>query len=203
MSGLFLVLLFCAESGNADSPVRELSAVLDQLDHFSAEFNQVTYDANGDEIQHSSGRLWITKPLKFRSHTDPPMEQVLVSDGELLWYYDPDLEQVTVQKLELLSDNQPALLLAGQLEDISSHFRVDYYADDIGEHYVLIPSEKDGSVTSLVLTVSDANISKIDVNDALGQRTTIAFSSVEKNIQIDPATYHFNIPEGVDVVKEY
>lgn len=202
-SGLFLVLLLCVESGIADSPTEELSAVLGHLAHFSADFNQLTTDADGFEIQNSTGHLWVTKPRKFRSHTNPPLEQVLVSDGELLWYYDPDLEQVTIQKLELLSSNQPALLLAERIDDIGSHFLVDHYADESAAYYVLSPREKDSSVTSLVIETRQGTLSKIEVYDTLKQKTAITFSAIEENVPIPPATYHFDIPEGVDVVKEF
>jgi outer membrane lipoprotein carrier protein len=202
-SGLILVLLLFVESGIAESPAQELTVTLNELRHFSADFTQVTTDANGDEIQRSTGHLWITKPRKFRSHNNPPMEQVLVSNGELLWYYDPDLEQVTIQKLELLSKNQPALLLAEKVENISDHFLVDYYEDESAKHYVLSPIEKDGSVTSLVLETIQGTVSSIRVYDALKQMTTIEFSAARKNVPIDPAIYHFDIPEGVDVVKEF
>lgn len=202
-SGLFLVLLLFVKSVVAASSAQELTLLLDQLKHFSADFTQVTTDANGNEIQRSTGHLWITKPSKFRSLTNPPMEQVLVSDGELLWYYDPDLEQVTIQKLEQLSKNQPALLLADKIENINDHFLVDYYEDEYAKHYVLSPKEKDGSVTSLVLETKQGTVSTIQVYDALRQLTTIEFSAADKNTPIDPAVYHFDIPEGVDVVKEF
>src|SRR5690606_41802687 len=35
----------------------------------------------------------LKRPRKFRWHTDPPLEQLLISDGEKIWLYDPDLEQ--------------------------------------------------------------------------------------------------------------
>src|SRR5690606_11460873 len=58
-------------------------------------FSHMTLSANGANLQQTTGTLTLKRPVKVRWHTDPPLEQLLISDGEKIWLYDPDLEQVT------------------------------------------------------------------------------------------------------------
>jgi len=198
----FLFLAFAMQSF-AGSPALELSGILSQITGYSADFTQISQDGAGNEMQRSTGHLWINKPHKFKSHTYPPFEQVLVSDGELLWFFDPDLEQVTIQKRDPVNQSQPAFLLAGQIDDIEKHFLVDHYADEEASYFVLRPLETDGTVVSLTIEIKQGVIRSISVADALNQETELRFSAIETNPQLDSSMFIFDIPEGVDVVKEF
>ena len=202
-----LVILFISFIGAiqsvADSPALELSGILSKITGYSADFTQISQDGAGNEVQRSTGHLWINKPHKFKSHTYPPYEQVLVSNGDLLWFYDPDLEQVTIQKRDPINRSQPAFLLAGQIDDIEKHFQVDHYADEEASHFVLRPVAADGQVVSLAIEIKQGIIGSISVVDALNQKTELRFSAIETNPQLDSSIFLFDIPEGVDVVKEF
>jgi len=41
----------------------------------------------------------------------------------------------------------------------------------------------------------------VEVTDALGNTTSIAFSQVRTNIQLSDALFNFQVPPGVDVVE--
>ena len=55
------------------------------------EFSQVTMDQNGEVLQSLSGTLSVQRPGKMRWQTNPPYEQLVVSDGESVWVYDMDV----------------------------------------------------------------------------------------------------------------
>jgi outer membrane lipoprotein carrier protein len=200
---ILLVFFICPFLSFADSPALELSGILSQITGYSADFTQISQDGAGNEVQRSTGHLWINKPHKFKSHPDPPFEQVLVSDGKLLWFYDPDLEQVTIQKRDFVNQSQPAFLLAGQFDNIEKHFLVDHYADEEASYFVLRPVVADGQVVSLAIEIKQGIIASISVVDALNQKTELRFSAIETNPQLDSSIFLFDIPEGVDVVKEF
>src|ERR1700678_3219678 len=62
-------------------------------------FEQVVTAKNGKAPAQSSGNFAFSRPGKFRWVYNKPYEQVIVGDGEKLWFYDKDLNQVTVRKL--------------------------------------------------------------------------------------------------------
>src|SRR5690606_28441020 len=97
------------------SAAKRLSELLSQSQTLTGKFSQLTLDASGTNLQESTGEMFLKRPGQFRWHTDPPLEQLLVSDGKQVWLYDPDLEQVTIQQLDQRLTHTPALLLSGDV----------------------------------------------------------------------------------------
>src|SRR5690606_37591265 len=81
--------------GARSDAFESLQRFFDQVDSYTARFEQVVFDEVGEPIQESRGRLWIERPNKFRWNYETPYEQQILSDGERLWVYDKDLQQVT------------------------------------------------------------------------------------------------------------
>ena len=92
---------------------------LDVVSSMETHFEQVTLDQSGEVLQSLSGTLTVARPGKMRWQTEPPYEQLVVSDGELVWVYDMDLEQVTIRQLEAKLQDTPALLLSGNTSEIA------------------------------------------------------------------------------------
>ncbi|MEE8327873.1 MAG: outer membrane lipoprotein chaperone LolA, partial [Nitrosomonadaceae bacterium] len=76
-------------------------------------FSQILLDKNAQIIQEASGTMQFERPGKFRWHYEKPYEQLIIGDGETVWFYDIDLNQVTVRKLDIAIGSSPAALLAG------------------------------------------------------------------------------------------
>jgi len=184
-------------------PLNNLIAVLHRLADFSADFKQVTLDETGKRLQLAHGRLSISKPYRFRWHANPPMEQVLVSDGKLIWFYDPDLEQVTIRKATPDLVTLPILILAGNISKIDEQFLVENYQDETGDHFVFQPKIETASFRLVSLLVHDGQIHAIDITDALNQRTTIELSNIHSENNWPADTFQFHIQDGMDVIKEF
>src|SRR5690606_17466970 len=73
-----------AQADNAGAAKR-LSELLSQSETLSGRFSQLTLDASGTNLQESTGEMALKRPGQFRWHTDPPLEQLLVSDGKQVW----------------------------------------------------------------------------------------------------------------------
>jgi len=99
---LLTVLSFTSVAAMADDEVavQRLTELLNQAQTINARFSQLTLDGSGTQLQETAGQLALKRPGLFRWHTDAPMEQLLVSNGEKVWLYDPDLQQVTIQTLD-------------------------------------------------------------------------------------------------------
>ena len=144
----------------------------------------------------------LKRPGLFRWHTDAPMEQLLVSNGEKVWLYDPDLEQVTIQTLDKRLTHTPALLLSGDVSEIQENFTISHQEGGNVVDFMLKPKSKDTLFDSLRLSFRSGVLNDMQLIDSIGQRTNILFLSVKMNEAVDDALFSFEIPEGADVIQE-
>lgn len=187
--------------GQADAAKR-LNALLSSAQTMTGGFSQMTLSANGANLQETTGTLALKRPGKFRWHTDPPLEQVLVSDGKQIWLYDPDLEQVTIQAMDQRLSHTPALLLSGDVSQLQENFDIQWTEGGSVQDFTLTPKEADSMFDSLRLSFSNGVINDMQMSDPVGQRTNILFRNVELNQALGDAQFTFEVPEGVDVISE-
>lgn len=181
---------------------QKLAALLGDAQTLQGRFSQLTLDASGTRLQESTGLMELKRPGMFRWVTEPPLEQELVSDGKKVWLYDPDLLQVTVQTMDERMTHTPALLLSGDVEQISASFEIEHTESGATSDFMLTPRAKDTLFDSLRLSFRDGRINDMQLNDAVGQRTNILFMSIRMNEPLDNSHFRFQIPAGVDVIEE-
>ncbi|MCF7202634.1 outer membrane lipoprotein chaperone LolA [Pseudomonas oligotrophica] len=197
----FLAVLAPAHADESAS-TRRLTSLLNQAETLTGRFSQLSLDAGGTQLQETSGELALKRPGQFRWHTDEPMEQLLVSNGEKVWLYDPDLEQVTIQKLDQRLTHTPALLLSGDVSSISENFEISHKeAGDVID-FTLRPKARDTLFDSLRLSFRGGVINDMQLIDSVGQRTNILFMGVKMNQPLKADLFSFEIPEGADVIAE-
>ncbi|WP_300655623.1 outer membrane lipoprotein chaperone LolA [Pseudomonas sp.] len=185
-----------------DASAQRLTALLNQAKTISARFSQLTLDGSGTQLQETAGQLVLKRPGLFRWHTDAPMEQLLVSNGEKVWLYDPDLEQVTIQTLDKRLTHTPALLLSGDVSQIQENFEISHKEGGNVVDFMLKPKSKDTLFDSLRLSFRSGVLNDMQLIDTIGQRTNILFLNVEMNESVDDKLFNFEIPEGADVLQE-
>ena len=100
----------------AAAPIESLARLLEPYRTFSADFKQSTLDPGGSPINQITGELAIESETTFYWKTDPPLSQVIVADGEVLWVFDEDLFQVQVRPLDDALAASPAAILGGDLD---------------------------------------------------------------------------------------
>lgn len=198
------VLGLAALSVQADDKVAisRLTDMLNKAQTISGRFSQLTLDGSGTQLQETSGELSLKRPGLFRWHTDAPMEQLLVSDGQKVWLYDPDLQQVTIQTLDQRLTHTPALLLSGDVSEISQNFEITHKEGGDVVDFILKPKAKDTLFDTLRLSFRNGVINDMQLIDSVGQRTNILFLGVKMNQAIDAAQFNFKVPEGADVIQE-
>ena len=201
---LLTVLSFTSVAAMADDEVavQRLTELLNQAQTITARFSQLTLDGSGTQLQETAGQLALKRPGLFRWHTDAPMEQLLVSNGEKVWLYDPDLQQVTIQTLDQRLTHTPALLLSGDVSKIRENFEISHKeAGDVVD-FILKPKSKDTLFDSLRLSFRNKVLNDMQLIDSIGQRTNILFLNVKMNEPQDDAQFTFEIPAGADVIQE-
>jgi outer membrane lipoprotein carrier protein len=196
------VLPMVAIAEDQSVAAERLNELLSRAGTMTGDFSQMTLSANGASLQETTGTLALKRPGMFRWHTDPPLEQVLVSDGEKIWLYDPDLEQVTIQQMDKRLSHTPALLLSGDVSQLQDSFHIEYSGAGGVLDFTLTPKEADSMFENLRVSFSGGVINDMQMSDPVGQRTNILFRNVELNAPLGDAQFTFEIPEGVDVISE-
>ncbi|CAN7431184.1 outer membrane lipoprotein chaperone LolA [Aquipseudomonas alcaligenes] len=182
--------------------IARLTEMLNKAQTITGRFSQLTLDGSGTQLQETSGELVLKRPGLFRWHTDEPMEQLLVSNGQKVWLYDPDLQQVTIQTLDQRLTHTPALLLSGDVSKISENFEITHKEGGDVVDFILTPKAKDTLFDTLRLSFRNGVINDMQLIDSVGQRTNILFLGVQMNQAIDAAQFDFKVPEGADVIQE-
>jgi outer membrane lipoprotein carrier protein len=201
---LLTVLSVTSVAAMADDEVavQRLTELLNQAQTITARFSQLTLDGSGTQLQETAGELALKRPGLFRWHTDAPMEQLLVSNGEKVWLYDPDLQQVTIQTLDQRLTHTPALLLSGDVSKIRENFEISYKEGGNVVDFILKPKSKDTLFDSLRLSFRNKVLNDMQLIDSIGQRTNILFLNVKMNEPQDNAQFTFKVPAGADVIQE-
>lgn len=173
------------------------------LKGLDGQFAQKVYDAKGKLKETSSGRVALSAPRLFRWEYIKPYPQLIVADGKKVWVFDPDLEQVTVRPQGVEEQNSPlaALIDPGKLD---KEFVVKEGGSEAGLQWLLLTPKTpaNASFQSARLGFGKAGLNRMQVVDALGQRTEIGFSGWKRNPAFARATFRYTPPKGVDVVGE-
>lgn len=155
--------------------------------------------------QTVSGVMQVKRPGLFRWETRGPMQQLIVANGRTVWLYDPDLQQATRHSLSEQVANTPALLLSGNLQQITQSYRITQPQVN-QDYYVLYPRKQRGAddalFESLALRFGGGVPSQMVLTDTLGQQTTINFSQARLNPTLNNGLFNFVPPKGVDVIDD-
>ena len=86
-----------AGAGSGDAPAAGASAAaqlekyLDGLSAWSADFKQAIEDSRGAVLRSAAGKFYLQRPGRFRWDYVEPSEQLVLSDGKQIWFYDLSL----------------------------------------------------------------------------------------------------------------
>jgi outer membrane lipoprotein carrier protein len=190
----WFALLFFSASVMA-SPQQELSTRLSQNDGFSAKFVQSVYSPEGDLVMEGQGNVEIARPSKFRWVTTMPDENVLISDGESLWYYSPFIEQVSIYWQEQATEQTPFVLLTRNRSSDWDNYRVEQQ----GNMFTLTPTAVDSTQGQFQIQIDGkGQVLGFTVIEQDGQKGEFLFSDIELG-KPSPSRFSFVVPDGVDV----
>ncbi|MDJ0906703.1 MAG: outer membrane lipoprotein chaperone LolA [Woeseiaceae bacterium] len=167
---------------------------------FSAGFEQVLLDPDGEVLERTTGTLEISRPGRFRWSYVEPYEQWLVADGLNIWSYDVDLAQVTVKAQADALANTPALLLGGADDALDQFDYQGSYRETVTTWVQLAPKNTDSGFMRVELGFIDDVLSRMVFFDNLDQTTLVEFADLVVNEPIKPERFDFTVPDDVDVV---
>jgi outer membrane lipoprotein carrier protein len=199
---LFLALLLVSVAGLTQASALDvLMQRLNSLQTVRADFVQTVIDGRGQIIQQTSGQMILQRPGRFRWQVKQPSRQLLVADGQHIWFYDIDLQQIMIQKQKTMGANSPAALLSDSTKNLANQFEVKQLAN--GQGFQLFPKDKDALFHSITLVFQVNQLREMRLFDKLGQQTVVDFSRFEKNPVLDLQTFHFILPKdkNIEIVK--
>lgn len=202
ISFLCVLCVLCGEHAFSATPAQDaLQSFVNRVETLSAKFEQVQKDEQGELLQTSSGRLWLSRPGKFRWSYEKPYEQLMVCDGKTLWLFDPDLAQVTVRPAGATLHGTPAQLLSDRAA-LEKHFKVvDAGMDGKSRRVRLLPKNKDSDFQSVELWLKDGVPQRMRFQDPLGGSSDVSFSDIKANTVLETGLFTFEVPKGVEVIR--
>ncbi|MEZ9628394.1 outer membrane lipoprotein chaperone LolA [Vibrio breoganii] len=187
-----LVLVSGAVSAN---PQQELVQRLDKTDGFTAQFSQTVVSPDDEVVMEGTGSVEIARPSLFRWTTNTPDENVLVSDGETLWYYSPFIEQVSIYWQEQATEQTPFVLLTRNKASDWDKYNVIQN----GDRFTLTPTDETSTQGQFQIDIDKAGaISGFNVVEQDGQRSKFTFNDYRAQTPAR-SRFVFEIPNGVEV----
>ncbi|MEO6263754.1 MAG: outer membrane lipoprotein chaperone LolA [Luteimonas sp.] len=200
LAGLAIALSATSAFAGARDDLTTFTKGLKGLD---GQFTQQLYDANGKLKESSSGRVALSAPRLFRWEYVKPYAQLIVADGRRVWVYDPDLQQVTRRAQGAEEQNSPLAALIDPSKLDRDFVIREAGSEDGLDWLVLSPKNaSEASFKSARLGFGPQGLATMQVIDALGQKTRIAFSGWKRNPSFAADTFRYTPPKGVDVVGE-
>lgn len=201
ISAVFLMALSTQAFADASA---DLTKILGGINSMQADFAQITSDGKGRSQPVQSGKMSVKRPGLFRWEVQKPSQQMVMTSGKFLWVYDPELMQATKQKLDEQVGNTPALLLSGDPRTLDAAFVISEEKGGATEEkvFLLKPHGKDALFETLRVRFNSNKLTRMELVDALGQKTDIRFNNVQVNPALPAAQFEFTPPKGVDVIDQ-
>jgi outer membrane lipoprotein carrier protein len=203
MRKLILVFVLSLVAGGAFAATgarARLDAFANGLHSLRGDFRQTVYDAHGNVTGSSRGTLALQAPRLFRWEVTGPYQQLIVADGRKVWVYEPALEQATVRDQGAEEAHSPLTVLT-DLSQLDTEFK----AADAGTHdglewLRLVSRAKEPQFEYAEIGFDASGLRRMVFKDTLGNRTEIAFSGWQRNVDLPANTFTFVPPKGTDVV---
>ncbi|HLT28238.1 MAG TPA: outer membrane lipoprotein chaperone LolA [Zeimonas sp.] len=157
---------------------------------------------DGRVVESSSGRFAFERPGRFRWEVTEPYEQLLVADGERLYFHDKDLNQVTVRRLRDALASTPAAILFGS-SDVESGFTLRALPERDGLAWVeAVPHSPETGYQRIEFGFRAGLPAAMQVQDAFGRTVRFEFHDVVRDPPLPANTFRFEPPPGADVVEQ-
>ncbi|QIW16041.1 outer-membrane lipoprotein carrier protein LolA [Pasteurellaceae bacterium RH1A] len=175
--------------------VAELQKRLDQAVQYGADFDQTVRSAKGKEVQKGQGKFYVKRPNLFRMETKSPQENLIVSDGSTLWFYDPFVSQATANWVKDAVSDTPFVLLTSNDKRHWEQYTVTQNMDN----FVLKPKSKKSAIKQFDVRI-DANglLKGFSTIERDGQSNLYVLRNVS-TANVNDSLFKFNLPKGAEL----
>ncbi len=160
-----------------------------------------------DRQDIAQGKLFFKRPHFLRLDQKSPEEELLLTDGQTLWWHLPTKAEAYRypaeefgHELRLLSD-----ILTG-LRDTSKSFQFALKQHGETNMYQLVltpdPPRPDLDHINVVVLREDFTIKQIELHNKVGGFTRFILADWEVSAQFEPGFFTFSPPEGTRVIEQ-
>ena len=180
-----------------------IRARYEKVQFLRAKFLQVSGAPGVVTPDVASGIVYLRKDGKLRWDYDKPEPVLIISDGKTLWIYQTADNQVMVDRhFQQKMKRFPYTFLRG-MGTIDSEFSAKITKiKNAAITLQLFPKTPLQNISKLFLSF-DKNtgiIKKVSWASSQGSDTDITFSDVDITSEIPDSVFHFDPPEGVDII---
>lgn len=185
----------------AASAQEQLKSFVTTVTSATGSFSQYTVNNQGRTQPAQTGVFSFQRPGKFKWAVQKPYEQLVVSDGRVLFQFDPDLAQVTERKVDAAIGTSPAAILFGS-GSLEQSFDVSSLPSKDGVDWLRAkPRTADAGFSRVDIGMKDNLPVRVELLDSFGQTTRVDLSAINANPTLPAKEFQFTAPKGVDVVK--
>jgi len=200
-------LLFSVQNAYSESVSSEvvssqkLAEKIARLTTHRASFQQTVVEEDGYILDENNGVMSFEQPGKLYWNVLEPFPNLLVSDGDKVYFYDPDLDQVTIRNWSSDPSENPVAVFIGEAA-ISDYYSVE----EVNGLFTLEPKNTDSGFSEIKIEFDKDVPETMTIVDTLGQITTMRFSAIDeqgdKNGKIPNNPYTFEIPVTAEVIND-
>ncbi len=185
---------------------------LGELQGLSVSYKRVIFTSStmlleGDKGEDpATGRMYFKPPHFLKIAQEDPREEIVVADGETLWWYIPVEKRAYRYHAETMGQELRALTdVFRGLRDVEDSFEVIWEGHTPkGDRRIrLLPAPPWSQTDSIVLEVTPGcSLRTVEIHNAVGNITRFELDSAEKDEEFQDGFFSFTVPEGVRVIDE-
>lgn len=184
--------------GEAVAQLRRFSTTVRSA---SGRFVQTPLGSRQGASAASRGQFAFARPGNFRWEIESPDQQLIVTNGKKLYFYDKDLQQVTVRAADEAIQSTPAAVLFG-VGDLNQAFTLSELGTHNGVAWVeAIPKDSDSGFERIRIGMKDGKPVAMEVRDAFSQTNRFQFSDLNTDAKLPASHFDFVPPKGGDVME--
>lgn len=161
----------------------------------------------GDQVKGdaASGHIYFRPPDSLKLEQESPREEVIVTNGQILWWYIPAEKRVYRyprsqfgEELTVLSD-----IFRG-LSKVKEDFRVEIQSDgpDCDSLVKLTPDPPWREIEKIILGLSEHHdIQIVEIHNQIGGKTRFMLGETHERNDFEEGFFEFKVPQGVRVIK--
>lgn len=175
-------------SGAYAERIRAAETYLNQLKTAKARYLLTTADG-----AQQIGTFYLNRPGKLRFEYDPPLQDFIVADGILIYFYDAQLgEQSNAPIGQTMAD----FLLRKDIK-LSGDVTIEKITEGGGLLQITLIQTTDPGAGSLTLgfTENPVQLKKWRVVDAQGQIVEVELFQLQEGVRLDPDLFVFHDPK--------
>lgn len=220
---IFIIIFFngnhlFSQPHNWNSPsevVKKIKKKYSNIENYTAEF--IIETEQNKKINTMKGTCSYKSPGKVRYDFTEPEGDIVVSNGKFLWIYLKKIQAVGKQDLSINKENSSGkpIFTSTTPHGLNRLFRKYHYKfesieqpqkieDDKNSYFVLSleQREKIGGFEHITLYVDSKSylIKRAIAKDSRGKKTTIVFSNMELNTDMEDGIFNYRISGNVKII---